>query len=178
GGRAGFPAARGVAGVGPPAEPLPAGPGIRGWFERRVAALPAETQTALLVVAASPSGSTAEVRRACGILGIAGAALEHAETAGLIRDDGLRIQFDHPLVRAAVYHRVPPPARRAAHGALAQSIEEDASVGRKAWHLAAAASGEDEQVAAILEDAAREARERSGHAAAASAFERAAHMTP
>jgi DNA-binding CsgD family transcriptional regulator/tetratricopeptide (TPR) repeat protein len=166
-----------LAGVEPLAEPLPAGPGIKRSFERRVAALPAETQTALLLVAASPSASTTEVRRACGVLGIAGAALEDAETAGLIRDDGLRIQFDHPLVRAAVYHRVPPPARRAAHRALAQAIEKDASVGRKAWHLAAAALGEDEQVAAILEDAAREARERSGHAAAASAFERAAHMT-
>lgn len=167
-----------LAGSEPLDEPLPAGPAIQRSFERRVADLPGETQAALLVAAASQSGSIAEVRRACGTLGISDLVLEQAENAGLIRNDGFRIQFEHPLMRAAVYHRAPAPARRATHRALANAIVGETSVSRRAWHLAAAAEGEDERVAAILEDAACMAREQSGHAAAARAFERAARMTP
>jgi DNA-binding CsgD family transcriptional regulator len=155
-------------------QPLPVGPAIQRSFARRVASLPRQTQTALLVAAASQSGSPGEVRGACETLGIGLAALEQAEDAGLINNDGLRIQFRHPLMRAAVYHGASAPARRRAHRALAG----ESFASQRAWHLAAAADGEDEEVAAALEDAAREARERSGYAAAASAFERAARLTP
>src|SRR2546430_3374010 len=48
----------------------------------------------------------------------------------------------------------------------------------RAWHLAAAALGEDENVASSLEVAALDARNRSGHTAAWQAFERAARLTP
>src|SRR5215470_10588023 len=80
----------------------------------------------------------------------------------------------HPLMRATVYHGASAPARRRAHRALADALAGEPLASQRAWHLAAAADGEDEQAAAALEDAAREARGRSGHAAAASAFERAA----
>ena len=49
---------------------------------------------------------------------------------------------------------------------------------RGAWYLAAATTAPDEDVAAALEDAARLALERTGHAAATAAFERAARLTP
>ena len=48
---------------------------------------------------------------------------------------------------------------------------------RRAWHLAFAADGPDEEAAAALETVALEARSRSGRPAAAAAFERAALLS-
>ena len=165
-------------GTEPLPELLPAGPGIQMSFERRVATLPKRTQMALLVAAASQSGSIKEMARAYAGSEVALVDLDSAEAAGLISNDGLRIQFRHPLVRAAVYQAAAPADRRAAHRALASSADFDGSPSERAWHLAAAAQGEDEEVAAALEAVANDARRRSGPAAAWRAFERAARLTP
>src|SRR5438094_13208 len=165
-------------GTEPLPELLPAGPGIQMSFERRVASLPKRTQMALLVAAASQSGSIKEMARAYASSEVALVDLDSAEAAGLISNDGLTIQFRHPLVRAAVYQAAAPADRRAAHRALASSAEVDGSPSERAWHLAAAAQGEDEEVAAALEAVANDARRRSGPAAAWRAFERAARLTP
>lgn len=167
-----------LAGTDPLNEPLPVGPAIQRSFERQVAQLPAATQQALLVAAASQSGAVVEVVAACGHVSIERSAFEPAESRGLIRNDGLRIAFRHPLVRAASYQRASAPDRRAAHRALAAALNHERPPVERAWHLAAAADGPDEAVAQALEDAALEARRRSGHAAAARAFERAARLTP
>ena len=49
-------------------------------------------------------------------------ALEPAEAAGLLTLRGREIEFDHPLVRAAVYHGGSPSERREAHRALADAF--------------------------------------------------------
>ena len=72
--------------------------------------------------------------------------------------------------------RASPPERRAAHRALAETAPEGAA--SRAWHLAAAITAADEDVARDLEDAANDARRRGGHASAARAFARAAELTP
>lgn len=100
-----------------------------------------------------------------------------AEKAGLITLDGQRITFRHPLIREAVYQRAPMSLRLAVHAALAETLTGDHRADRRAWHLAAAATGPDEHVAAQLERTGARAARRRGHAVAAGAYERAAALT-
>ncbi|HEV2773663.1 MAG TPA: hypothetical protein VGV57_12720 [Thermoleophilaceae bacterium] len=88
------------------------------------------------------------------------------------------VEFRHPLLRSASYHGSPGPERRAAHKALAEALDGEASPSRRAWHRALAALAPDEQVARELEQAANEALGRGAPAAAASAREVAARLSP
>lgn len=157
--------------------PVPVGARIERAFLARARTLPADTQRALLVAAASDNGDSGPLLRAVGSLGLARTALEPAESAGLVDLADGRCTFSHPLLRSAVYHSADPADRRAAHRSLAAAIGIDGDRGRRAWHLAAAAIGPDEESAVALEGAAEDARARGGHAAAASALEQAAMLS-
>ncbi|HET7047924.1 MAG TPA: AAA family ATPase [Solirubrobacteraceae bacterium] len=146
-------------------------------FLKRLAALPKDTQRLVLVAAAEPTGDPALVWRAAERLGITGPALESAESAGLIEVDG-RVRFRHPLVRSAVYRAASPNDRRLAHRALGEATDARVDADRRAWHLAEAAAGPDEDVAVELERAAGRAQARGGLAAAAAFLERASDLTP
>ncbi|MDW5592720.1 LuxR family transcriptional regulator [Conexibacter stalactiti] len=210
-------------------DPLPTGERLRRAYAARVAALPAPTQAALLLAAASSDGDTATLLRALGGAADAGRGaddadrgagavdrgaddadrgagavdrgagavdrgagavdrgaddadrgagavtiFEPAEDAGLIALAATRVRFSHPLVRAAVYHAATPGRRRAAHRALAAAGTPQT----RAWHLAAAATAPDEQLAAALETLGHEARERGATATAIAVLERAAQLSP
>jgi DNA-binding CsgD family transcriptional regulator/tetratricopeptide (TPR) repeat protein len=118
------------------------------------------------------------VAAAASSLGIPMSALDAAELAGLVSVDSDRIRFRHPLIRAAVYKSAPFSQRQTAHEALADGLRNEADADRRAWHRAAATVGVDEEVARALESSALRAIARSGHAAAASALERAARLSP
>jgi hypothetical protein len=130
-------------------------------FRRRLEALPAKTRLLMLVAAAEPSGDSLLVWRAAGRLGIAASAAEATQADGLL-EAGTRVRFRHPLVRSAVYSSASLAERRAAHQALAEATERDQDPDRRAWHLAAAAPGPDEQVAMELERSAGRAQARAG----------------
>src|SRR3954454_15199323 len=146
-------------------------------FRRRLEALPENTQRLLLVAAGEPLGDPALLWPAAERLAISGSALEPAESAGLIELDG-RVRFRHPLVRSAVYRAASAEQRQRVHRALAKATDAETDPDRRAWHLAAATAGPDEDVACELERAAGRAQARGGLAAAAAFLQRAAELTP
>jgi DNA-binding CsgD family transcriptional regulator len=147
-------------------------------FAGRVHALPDGTQTLLLLAAADTTTSLAVIGAAARRLALDATALEPAETAGLVHAVDGRLEFRHPLVRSAVYHAAPFAARARAHRTLADVLTGEQNADRRAWHHAAAVLGADEEAAAELEGTAGRAIERSGHAAAAAALERAGELSP
>lgn len=147
-------------------------------FHGRVSHLPPGTQTLLLIAAADHTGDPDILVRAAQRLGVGVEDLPPAEDAGLVHvDDEDMLRFRHPLVRAAIHQRAALPDRLAAHRALAEAADPVRDPDHRAWHLAAAATGPDEAVATALQHTAGRARERSGHAAASAAYERAARLS-
>ncbi len=161
-----------------PEGPMALGPRLTAIFRRRVGALSAQAQSSLLIAAASDRDEVGPVLQAMRDMGLGPAAIEEAETAGFLTVRGDQLSWRHPLVRAAVYHGAAPAARRAAHRALAEALDGCGAADSRAWHLASATLGHDEQAASALEGSAASARERRGSAAAARAFERAARISP
>ncbi|MEV1177064.1 AAA family ATPase [Nonomuraea sp. NPDC049784] len=147
-------------------------------FRDRIARLPADTRTLLLVAAADDTGALDVVLRAARDLGAELADVDPAEAAGLVQVREGQISFRHPLVRAAAYQHAPLAQRLAAHRGLADALSDrQADADRRAWHLASAATGPDEETAAALERSAEHARARGGYAAMAAAYERAAQLS-
>src|SRR5215218_325173 len=136
---------------------LPVSHLVQSSFLQRVRALPAETQTLLVIAAAEPTGDPATLWRAGQRLGIGADAAAAAKADGLI-SIGTHVRFRHPLLRSAVYRDASEELRRAAHRAHA-------------------AVGADETVAQELERSAERAKARGGLAATAAFLERAATLT-
>src|SRR5215216_7354535 len=103
----------------------------------------------LLVAAAEPVGDPLQLLAACERLGIALSAVD-TETDGLLAL-GERVTFRHPLVRSAVYRTATREQRREVHLALAEATDRSVDPDRRAWHLATAAAGPSEPIAAELE---------------------------
>ncbi|MEU6034453.1 AAA family ATPase [Actinomadura sp. NPDC047616] len=172
-----------LAGREPLPEPLPGGARL---FGDRVAALSAPARLVALV--AAMEADLDQVLRAADRLfaeqpvrpgdntgaGAGRAALAELEGAGLAEVSGMSVRFRHPLIRSAVHEAAAPAEVRRVHAVLAELTTDD----RRVWHLAGAALGQDEQVAAALVTAAERARDRGGYGAAATALARAAELTP
>ncbi len=159
----------------PDGAPLEVSARISRAFLGRTGNLDQAERRALVLAATSDSGDLALLERAAKRLDVKLAALSAAERIGLVSVKTGSVQFRHPLARSAIYAAARPDERRAVHRALA-SVLPDRDIDRRAWHLAAAAGGVDEQASAALEQAGARARDRSAHATAAVAFERAGRM--
>ncbi|MFJ4670576.1 helix-turn-helix transcriptional regulator [Kitasatospora purpeofusca] len=150
---------------------------IQDGFLEQVGRLPETARLVLLVAAADDTGSLGTVLEAARELGAGVEDLEPAERAGLVVLSGELVRFRHPLVRYAAYRSAPLARRIAAHRALAGALGEAGQPHRRAWHLAAAATGPDEGVAEELERVAEWAGNRQAMASASAAYERAAQLT-
>lgn len=145
---------------------------LTGLLSGRVAALPPQTRTMLLLaaLAAEPDLST---------LSLAGEldareALQPALAAELVLLDREAVRFAHPLVaEAAIDAR--SEAVRSAHRALA-AVAPTAE--QRARHLGLAADRPDEAIALELHEAAASARRRGARAASAELYEEAGRLTP
>ncbi|BCY09982.1 AAA family ATPase [Actinoplanes sp. L3-i22] len=157
----------------PPRLPLTGRPG--SVFAGRVAALPADTRRLLLLAAADPGQSLADLARAAARTGLDLDPLDAAERDDLVTVAGARLLFRHPLLRPTIYHGATLAARLAAHRAFAEVVDDPV---RAVWHLAAATVGPDEAVAAELERTARGELARGGPAAAMAGLRRAAQLSP
>ena len=144
-------------------------------FGSQVNRLPEGTRLALLVAAAEDTGELGVVLDAVGRIGLGLKDFEPAERVQLVRVVDHAVTFRHPLIRSAVYGRAPAADRITAHRALADALPEFAD--RRAWHLAAAAGGFDDEAADAMEAAALRAERRGGYAASAAAHERSARLT-
>jgi DNA-binding CsgD family transcriptional regulator len=157
--------------------PLRSGGRLERLFLSRVQALPHDTRTLLLVAAAETSGDASLTWQAAEQLGINPEAAMVPGAQPLLAL-APRVQFRHPMMRSAAYHAAPAPERRRAHQALAAVIDPVRDPDRRAWHLAEATTGLDEQVAAELERSADRARTRGGWASDAAFLARSAELTP
>ena len=166
-----------LSGAVPLRGPLRFGGRLERLYQSRITDLPDETQRLLLVAAAEQLKDQAKIWRAARSLGIGPEAAEAPGAARLVVWEP-RIEFRHPLIRSAAYYAAPVAVRRQAHAALAAATDPRADPDRRAWHLAEAAAGPDEEVAAALEESAARARARGGWASSAVSWQRAAELTP
>ncbi|MDH2413772.1 LuxR family transcriptional regulator [Nocardioides sp. CER19] len=145
-------------------------------YLQRVRALPAPTRRLLLLAAADATGDPTLLWRAAQVAGVGHDAAEPARSERLL-EIGSGVRFRHPLMRAAAYAAASAEERREAHRALAGVIDPHIDPDRRVWHLAAAATGPDEAVAAELERSATRAEARAGLPAAAAFLQRSVGLT-
>ena len=131
---------------------LPLTQRLRALFAARVAELPTSTRTLLLLAVLDGTGELNVLRSASGDDGLAG--LVSAQQAGLVQveEGNCRVAFRHPLTRSGVIALSTRDERRRAHLALAEALA--AQPERRVWHLAAATSEPDEEVAGLLDSVA------------------------
>ena len=145
-------------------------------FGDRIDRLPETTRTLLLVIASDETADTGLVIDVAAKLGAQLTDLAPAETDDLVHFTGDRFAFGHPLIRTAAYQGAPVFRRIETHRVYADVLEPDDH--RRALHLAAAATGPDETVAAALEASAACLAGCGGRGVEHAVLERAAAFTP
>jgi len=157
---------------GPLPDTLPLTHRLQDTFAGRIRALPDGCRAALLLAVLDATGDL-------GVLeDVESAALDDAERKRIVTLDraAARISFRHPLIRSAVVELSTGDERRRTHRILAGRRAADPP--RHAWHLAEAATGPDEHVAALLQEVAHTNLFRGDALGAISELLRAADLSP
>jgi DNA-binding NarL/FixJ family response regulator len=160
-------------------DPLPGDERLRAYFEATLSELSADASRAVLMLALAGTepAAVATVTTALESEGVpADEALGEALTRGVLTHERAGYGFRHPLLRGSVVETAPPADVRTAHAALAAALPEGDDA--RTWHRAESVLGTDADLAQQLASLAERNRERSGFAAASTALERAADLTP
>ncbi|MGJ6969006.1 helix-turn-helix transcriptional regulator [Streptosporangium sp. G11] len=159
---------------------LPLSQRLQALFVSRVSSLPAAARRLLLLATMDGTGDLGVLQASARQAGHDADLddLAPAERDQLVNfDEGTRrLVFRHPLIRSAVVDACTSAERRAAHRALAHVLAHQPE--RRAWHLGEASVEPDEQVAALLEQAARLIAARGDAVGAVAALVRAADLSP
>lgn len=154
---------------------LPLNQRLQGLFASRVTALPAATRVLLLTAALESTGDLRVLQATA--TGHRMEDLVPAEQDQLVRVEAAshKVTFRHPLIRSAVVAESTSAERRQVHRALAEAFRDDLE--RRAWHLGEATVEPDEDVAALLQTAARRVTVRGDYQAGISLLCRAADLS-
>jgi DNA-binding CsgD family transcriptional regulator len=158
---------------------LPLSGRLQAAFADRVKSLPADTRTALTLLALHDSDALAELLAALPAAGVRSdglAAFGTAVEASLVELSAGAVRFRHPLMRSAVYQLPSPSIRAACHSALAAAVGTETD--RGTLHRARAAVDFDPGLADDLEAVAQRAVGRGAVSTAVTALARAAELTP
>jgi ATP/maltotriose-dependent transcriptional regulator MalT len=153
---------------------LPVPPSLGELVRERLEGLPADARDVVALAAAASQPSRELIERVIGPEA-AHAGLTAARGARVLETDGAAVRFTHPLLAEEAYGAVGEAGRRDLHRRLAAVVSEPEELAR---HLALAADGPDDGVAAALDDAATRAFRRGAPDAAADLAERAVGLTP
>ena len=154
-----------------PGGPLPVPESLAELLKLRLETLSGEAREAALLTAAATHPTWTLIERAAGGTG----GLAEAVRAGVLRFDGDRVRFAHPLHASIAYGSAAPWDRRSAHQRLADAAPD---ADERAQQLAVAVDEADERIASELEQAASVAADRGAPETAARLAERAAELTP
>ncbi|MGW1886911.1 AAA family ATPase [Streptomyces sp. NPDC001970] len=159
---------------------LPLSQRLETLFGSRITGLPQPSQRLLLLAALEGTGDLAVLQAASRQAndGYDLDDLTPAEHNQLVHIDerARRLRFRHPLIRSAVVGNSTYGERRAVHTALAQVLVDQPE--RRAWHLSEATLEPDEDVAALLENAARITLCRGDAVGGMRTLIRSAELTP
>jgi DNA-binding CsgD family transcriptional regulator len=149
---------------------------LQAVFAGRVRGLPDGTRHALLLAVLDGTGDLTVLRP--GEPGSEAGDLAPAERAQVISIDraAARVSFRHPLIRSAVVELATGDERRRAHQILAGRRAGEPA--RRAWHLAEASTGPDEEVAGLLQQVAHANLFRGDSVGAIRELLRAADLSP
>jgi DNA-binding CsgD family transcriptional regulator len=151
---------------------------LRELVRARVRSFPAGTRELLLLVATLRQPTVPQVADAAGSpVDATFVALEAAADNGVLLPLAVTaaVRFEHPLYAAGVRALASRPARRRAHLQAAQVVRDPEE---RAWHLALAATGPDDDLARQLEDAGERAMARGAPEAACDLTRHALRLTP
>ncbi|HEY0390007.1 MAG TPA: AAA family ATPase [Gaiellales bacterium] len=151
------------------ADELPLPESLRELVHERLGRLPARTRRVLLAAAAMSEPRVELLGRTVA------ADLRPALEDSIVQVDGGVIRFAHPLLAFVPYEEATDAERRRLHSRLARVVSDPEE---RARHLALAASGPDERVAAELDRAAGRALARGAPDAAAELAHLARRLTP
>ena len=158
-----------------PGEPVPVPDDLQQLLRARLGTLPSSAVEALVAAAAATRPTMELVVGSAGDPDHALAGIAEAEEADIIRVDGERIDFSHPLLGSTVYAAASTGTRRRVHARLAELVVDPEE---RARHLALAAPGPEPAVAEALDTAAWHASARGASDAAADLAELARKLTP